>query len=232
MKTIIFNRPAGSYTANEVKDADTLYKAGEISESREFADGVRVIVSGYERAKYGKECGIINGYDPETGKYWVIFRSGHGDGDSWHAANELEHLPEWVTEGAQVYNLKGWHTGDPFTISNASAEVVTMTTADGFKFECDPVELVNEYAPRYTDGEKSGFDLYKQAERLINHIASDYWATTDKEERARISKRMNRIADIQHRYNRNIAKHFHGDTNYLSNENYVKPVNRTIYMGI
>lgn len=134
----------------------TLYEAGEISENREFADGVRVIVSGFERAKYGKECGTVNGYDPETGKYWVIFRSGHGDGNSWHAADELEHLPEWVTEGAQVYNLKGWHTGEPFTISNARAEVVTMTAANGFKFECDPVELVNEYAPRYTDVEKSG----------------------------------------------------------------------------
>jgi hypothetical protein len=144
-----------STESTETPAAATLETPAEISESREFADGVRVIVSGYERAKYGKECGTVNGYDPATGKYWVIFRSDHGDGNSWHTADELEHLPEWVTEGAQVYNLKGWHTGEPFTISNARAEVVTMTTANGFKFECDPVDLVNEYTPRYRDGEKS-----------------------------------------------------------------------------
>lgn len=86
--------------------------------------------------------------------------------------------------------------------------------------------------PPISEKQKSGYDLFKQAERIIDRIASDYWATTDKDERARISKRMDRIAAIQGRYIDRIAKHFHGDTNYLSNENYVKPVGRTIYMGI
>lgn len=95
-------------------------------------------------------------------------------------------------------------------------------------------------SPRYRGSEKSpisekqksGYDLFKQAERIIDRIASDYWATTNENERARISKRMDKIAAIQGRYIDRIAKHFHGETNYLSNENYVKPVGRTIYMGI
>ena len=90
----------------------------------------------------------VHAYDAEKGLYWVIFRSGHGNGNSWHEADKLAHVPDWIKDGAQVYSLTGWKTGEPFTISNARAEVVTLTAADGFKFRADIAEVLREFAPQ------------------------------------------------------------------------------------
>ena len=55
---------------------------------REFADYERVIVTGDWGHSAGRpvtqEVATVHAYDSETGKYWVIFRSGHGNGNSWH----------------------------------------------------------------------------------------------------------------------------------------------------
>ena len=117
--------------------------------AREFADHERVIVTGEWGYSGGKpvtqEVATVHAYDSETGKYWVIFRSGHGNGNSWHEADKLAHVPDWIKDGAQVYSLTGWREGQPFTISNARAEVVTLTTPDGFKFCADIVEVLNQF---------------------------------------------------------------------------------------
>ena len=116
---------------------------------REFANYERVIVTGNWGHSDGKqiteEVATVHAYDSETGKYWVIFRSGHGNGNSWHKADKLAHVPDWIKDGAQVYSVTGWRTGQPFTISNAAAEVVTLTTPDGFKFCADIVEVLTEF---------------------------------------------------------------------------------------
>jgi hypothetical protein len=117
---------------------------------REFADYERVIVTGEWGHSAGRpvtqEVATVHAYDSETGKYWVIFRSGHGNGNSWHEADKLAHVPDWIKDGAQVYSATGWRAGQPFTISNAAAEVVTLTAADGFKFRADIVEVLTEFS--------------------------------------------------------------------------------------
>ena len=116
---------------------------------REFANYERVIVTGNWGHSDGKEIteevATVHAYDAETGLYWVIFRSGHGNGNSWHEADKLAHVPDWIKDGAQVYSATGWRAGQPFTISNAAAEVVTLTAADGFKFRADIVEVLTEF---------------------------------------------------------------------------------------
>jgi hypothetical protein len=117
---------------------------------REFANYERVIVTGNWGHSDGKEIteevATVHAYDSETGKYWVVFRSGHGNGNSWHEADKLAHVPDWIKDGAQVYSATGWRAGQPFTISNAAAEVVTLTAADGFKFRADIVEVLTEFS--------------------------------------------------------------------------------------
>ena len=116
---------------------------------REFADYERVIVTGewgHAGRPVTQEVATVHAYDSETGKYLVIFRSGHGNGNSWHEADKLAHVPEWIKDGAQVYSVTGWRAGQPFTISNAAAEVVTLTTPDGFKFRADIVEVLTEFS--------------------------------------------------------------------------------------
>ena len=117
---------------------------------REFADYERVIVTGDCGHSAGRpvtqEVATVHAYDSKTGKYWVIFRSGHGNGNSWHEADKLAHVPDWIKDGAQVYSVTGWRAGQPFTISNAAAEVVTLTTPDGFKFRADIVEVLTEFS--------------------------------------------------------------------------------------
>lgn len=119
---------------------------------REFANYERVIVTGNWGHSDGKqiteEVATVHAYDAETGLYWVIFRSGHGNGNSWHKADKLAHIPAWIKDDAQVYSLTGWRTGEPFTISNARAEVVTLTAADGYKFRADIAEVLREFAPQ------------------------------------------------------------------------------------
>ena len=82
---------------------------------REFANYERVIVTGNWGHSDGKEIteevATVHAYDAETGLYWVIFRSGHGNGNSWHKADKLAHIPAWIKDGAQVYSLTGWRTG-------------------------------------------------------------------------------------------------------------------------
>ena len=72
--------------------------------------------------------------------------SGHGNGNSWHEADKLAHVPDWIKDGAQVYSATGWRAGQPFTISNAAAKVVTLTTPDGFKFHADIVEVLTKFS--------------------------------------------------------------------------------------
>lgn len=116
---------------------------------REFADYERVIVTddwGHSAGRpVTQEVATVHAYDSETGKYWVIFRSGHGNGNSWHGADKLAHVPDWIKDGAQVYSLEDWRKGEPFTISNARAEVVTLTTPDGHKFCADIVEVLARF---------------------------------------------------------------------------------------
>lgn len=117
---------------------------------REFANYERVIVTGNWGHSDGKEIteevATVHAYDAEKGLYWVIFRSGHGNGNSWHEADKLAHVPDWIKDGAQVYSATGWRAGQPFTISNAAAEVVTLTAADGFKFRADIAEVLTEFS--------------------------------------------------------------------------------------
>ena len=154
-------------------------------------------------------------------------------GDGW----------QWI-EGVN----HGTEPGDLIVCTDGTQGRVTKSSPESccIEFETEGGQRLSvagyfrKESPRYRGSEKSpisekqksGYDLFKQAERIIDRIASDYWATTNENERARISKRMDKIAAIQGRYIDRIAKHFHGETSYLSNENYVKPVGRTIYMGI
>lgn len=154
-----------------------------------------------------------------------------GDGWQWI---------EGVNHGTEPGDLIVCTDGTQGRVTRSSPEscCIEFETEDGQRLSV--AGYFRKEIPRYRGSEKSpisekqksGYDLSKQAERIIDRIASDYWATTNENERARISKRMDKIAAIQGRYIDRIAKHFHGETNYLSNENYVKPVGRTIYMGI
>lgn len=60
---------------------------------REFADCERVIVTGewgHAGRTVTQEVATVHAYDSETGKYLVIFRSGHGNGNSWHEADKVK----------------------------------------------------------------------------------------------------------------------------------------------
>ena len=121
----------------EPEHGDTLAEIHE--EEREFADNTRVIVTSLQAV------GTVHEY--KNGKYLVIFDDGKGTGNSWHNPEELATIPEWIKDGAKVYNVKRWRTGEPFTISDAAATVPTLTTADGFKFMCNVLDIVNNYTP-------------------------------------------------------------------------------------
>ena len=112
--------------------------------NREFADYERAIVTGDWRNRT-KEVGTVLGYDAATGKYWVSFRDGHGNGNSWHTADKMAHVPEWVRNGARAYSVTRWRAGQPFTITDAADEVVTLTAPDGFAFGIDIVDLLAEF---------------------------------------------------------------------------------------
>lgn len=114
-------------------------------EKREFAENTRVIVTSLQAV------GTV--HEHKNGKYLVIFDDGKGTGNSWHNPEELATVPDWIKDGAKVYNIKRWRTGEPFTISDAAATVPTLTTADGFKFMCNVLDIVNNYTPHAPEAE-------------------------------------------------------------------------------
>lgn len=144
----------------EPEHVDTLAEIHE--EEREFADNTRVLITSLQAV------GTVHEY--KNGKYLVIFDDGKGTGNSWHNPEDLATVPEWIKDGAKVYNIKRWRTGEPFTISDAAATVPTLTTADGFKFMCNVLDIVNNYTPHAPEGAQHP-DTVRAHERLQRRAA-------------------------------------------------------------
>ena len=238
------NRAADSREVTNPIKADDLNtpRVLQLSERRD-------IVTGYT-PEQADELERMGGKPTAAG---VVFRASKTNRNRLHIwQNEQSRKERAAILGEGWQYIEGQNTGtepgDVVACIDGTRGRVTKSSPESccIEFETEGGQRLSvagyfrKDSPRYraagnsqiSEKQKSGYDIFKQAERIIDRIASDYWATTNENERARISKRMDRIAAIQGRYIDRIAKHFHGDTNYLNNENYVKPVGRTIYMGI
>lgn len=76
---------------------------------------------------------------------------------------------------------------------------------------------------------KSMRDIYAQADRIAMQTATRNW--NGQEISANGLKRIDRVNEILHRYQRNAAKHF-GRRDYLTNEQHFTPMSRSAYMGL
>lgn len=233
--------PGGIEVTNPIKAADlNTPRVLRLSERRDIVKGCN--------AEQAEQLQHMGGKATPAG---VVFRASNDNRHRLHVwQNEQSRKERAAILGEGWQYVEGMNTGtepgDLITCIDGTQGHVTKSSPEScvIEFETESGQRLTvagyfrKESPRYRASEKSpipekqksGHDLMKQAERLIDRIASDYWATTDENERARLSKRMDVIAAIQGRYIDCIAKHFHGQTNFLSNENYVKPVGREIYM--